>query len=271
MFRLLIIYLISLKFEQCLTQEIRCSIATNVMLIDVTDEDILKAFNSCDVNKEDISELTESPEFHTDDPDSIELVVFRNTAKEFIPTTMYKYFPNMVSLDVVNDEGEKLTSLKSSYFKNAQQLKYMSFRHNDLQTIEANTFGDAVNLVFLYLTNNRIKTIHELAFTGLTKMKCILISFNYIYTFKGNPFAPLTAVQHVGLNKNICIDSNFRSANINESSLIDIERELRDQCEFFGTDSLKEEFERVKKENEQLRKGTYVSNESCFKPIIWTV
>jgi Leucine-rich repeat (LRR) protein len=105
-----------------------------------------------------------------------------NTNILFLPTNVYKIFPNLVSYVF---SWCKISTVSRKNFRGLTQLTFLDISINQIKSIGIGTFEDLVNLKQLKLTYLEIKTLNGLV------------------------FKPLVNLQYLDLESNSCIDQEF--------------------------------------------------------------
>jgi Leucine-rich repeat (LRR) protein len=159
-----------------------------------------------------------------------------------------KSFDGAEKLTELNFRSNSLQKLESESFLGAENLVHLDLAENKIRDIEVDTFKGLNKLEKLDLSGNEIEVFHNLVFDALAKLKGVDMSRNKIESLQEklfdknlelrnlklsdnrlsviptNLFENLRHLESLDLQKNICIDATYSSAN--KKSRI-IENELR--------------------------------------------
>lgn len=138
----------------------------------------------------------------------------------FIPNTIFKFFPNLITLEVKSTE---LNCLEQRFFHHAKKLMSISIANNKIKFLHAETFIFAPSLTFIDLQNNQIEEIHDDAFVGLKNLDWLHINNNNLQNLKSEAFRPLTKLRDLNLKGNECINKRIYFKGVMDLNLIDTE------------------------------------------------
>ncbi|KAL0961778.1 hypothetical protein UPYG_G00331610 [Umbra pygmaea] len=120
--------------------------------------------------------------------------------------TLNGAFSGLQRLEILQLQGNKLSSIKKEEFENLKSLKHLYLYDNQITSMEDGAFEGIINLTNLELTANKITSgaIRDNVFKGLSNLRRLSISSNRI-TYKQNskltnpPFYSLSSLESLDM------------------------------------------------------------------------
>lgn len=177
-------------------------------------------FKTCDMKGSTVID-TINTKISANKDESVEGLTFSWNKKIFhLPIGVGEKFPNLVAYSGAHCSIEEL---RKKHFLKLSKLKIINFYSNQIKTIYSNTFESLTSLEIIYLGQ-------QIVFLKLRNLVYFFIHSgdNKIKQINGELFNGLDNLILVWLNKNICIDQNFK----NQSEIQDMPRIVSEKCEF---------------------------------------
>ncbi|XP_078677212.1 uncharacterized protein LOC144913934 [Branchiostoma floridae x Branchiostoma belcheri] len=132
-------------------------------------------------------------------------------------------FPNLLQLQNLNLEKNKITEIHSGTFSNLPQLLELSLSTNQISDIAADAFANLHWLKKLDLSSNQITIIQSDIFANLQVLKELFLNFNNITTIQSGAFATLTQLEVLWLCQNQITKIQFDTfANVTKLYKLDL-------------------------------------------------
>lgn len=117
----------------------------------------------------------------------------------FVPTNIFKIFPNTQSVGLFN---VSLTNLVSNAFANCGNLISITISQNNFPTLPASFAPTCINVTQLMISYNRIKTFDNEALKGLTFLTMFYASYNNVTCIPPGLFKNTPIIQYIDLGYN---------------------------------------------------------------------
>lgn len=104
----------------------------------------------------------------------VQAVIIRNKDMKFIPRDLYKFFPNLRSIDMFNSDVAEATR---EDFKNLSMLTEINLRGNNIRTLQSDVFVENLELQSLNFISNPMRHIDHKVFDPLLKLTSLHFEF----------------------------------------------------------------------------------------------
>jgi Leucine-rich repeat (LRR) protein len=190
---LIVILFVTILSGDCLATTHKCKFVRNSVYNYSCEVD-----NAVKVNSADVFDVNDHLPNKTND--HVKMVTFTRSTVESLPTDIFKSFPNMEILDLIDC---KVSTWTRDNLKNAKRLKKLWLDKNQIAELADNLFlGAASSLEVLILRENKIAKISDKTFTALVNLKNLDLDENSLTTISNEIFAPLKKIREINLRGN---------------------------------------------------------------------
>lgn len=117
----------------------------------------------------------------------------------YIPTELFKYFPNLAYLNIYN---ASVTTLVEDSFNYCSNWNDINIQQNSISSVPARIASTCYFVQQLYLSYNKIQTIDENAFEGMESLSFLSLSYNEITCIAPLLFQHSLSLHSLDLNYN---------------------------------------------------------------------
>lgn len=112
------------------------------------------------------------------------------------------FFLNMLILNTIELDSNKISSVHASAFSDLNQLENLNLANNLIETLDDRIFSNQLQLKKLNLASNRLKYINVSLFSQLYNLNSLDLSFNRLKLIEDNSFVGLSYLQTICINEN---------------------------------------------------------------------
>lgn len=173
----------------------------------------------------------------------IKIIMKNNDNIKFIPNGFGATFPNLKKVILTGNEIKSVTKVEMSQlfkvrsiyldlnkiemiaedaFDDLMELELLDLDHNKISVIFPLTLKKLVNLKKFTIHDNLLKTLNELTFSENLQLEEILLYNNKITILSPKLIEPLTNLKTLLLEKNVCINKNYKGGNFLTNYAIDV-------------------------------------------------